>query len=172
MKILTPPCVTSRDSFIFGQAINFIYADTISRFHKLKGDDVDFVPFTWNNHARRTEEINPDFQTYDQHRKFSEGLMERMEDGFRSIGIDGTGNRYADTSDEEQRKVQVELSNLNTLRYLIHKDGNLLLDVPKILERTDVLKYIEAANFTPAQIKKQVLNNLKQNDVFQLTKEV
>lgn len=170
-KIIIPPCVTSRKAFNFGQAINFVYADVIARSFRAQGESVEFTPFTWNNHARRTEELNPHLTSYDTHLNACNDRIDYLEDMLSKINILHSDGRYKDSNDHEKQKVNESLHKLHELGYIAVKGGDLYLDLPRIVEETSVGEYIDQINFTPSRFKGLVKHNLKHSDPFLLTQE-
>lgn len=170
-KIITPPCVTSRREFNFGQAINFIYADVIARYYHAKEGHVEFVPYSWNNHARRTEELNPDFKTYKEHLAESSHRVRRLEEHLRRLKVLEPSSRYEDSDPRMQEFVIEGLQKLIDDKYIYATEGDLYLDLPKIVQSTSLVDFLNDANFVPNRYKNLVAHNLKNNAPFQLTQD-
>jgi len=171
IKVVIPPCVTSRNSFNFGQAINFIYADVIARYHKLCGDCVEFTPYSWNNHARRTEELIPHLRDYNDLLFSSEELVVSMEQSLQMIGVISSDGRYIDSDVEQQKIVKNSIEELVDRGFAYLDCEDIVLDIPTIIAETNVLDYVTQTIFKPRQNKKLILNNIQRNKKFLITQD-
>ena len=168
-KIVIPPCVTSREAFNFGQAINFIYADVLAKFYQLKGDEVEFTPFTWNHHARRLEERFPEIKSYEEYSRKTGSLREYMEKSLHRIGIQKSSGRYEDNNSEQNKKTQAALDMLVKNNFASIKNNTVNINIAEIVKKTKVMEYIDQTKFTPPKYKLQLMNALKNNNLFEIT---